>query len=106
MELTVEITHDGGVDTLRIGGEIDLATVGQLEDALGRLRARRLVIDLREVGFMDSSGLHALLRVREAQGDDGQTRLLIRRSGPVGLLLEMAGVADRFIVDEDGSSPA
>ena len=55
-------------------GELDAYTVGQFRDALAELATtRRLLIDLSEVPFMDSSGLGALIggirRAREADGD-------------------------------------
>lgn len=55
-------------------GELDAYTVGQFRDALAELSgARRLLIDLSEVPFMDSAGLGALIggirRTREADGE-------------------------------------
>jgi anti-sigma B factor antagonist len=55
-------------------GELDAYTVGQFRDALAELStASRLLIDLSDVPFMDSSGLGALIggirRAREADGD-------------------------------------
>ncbi|HEY6532187.1 MAG TPA: STAS domain-containing protein [Acidimicrobiales bacterium] len=55
-------------------GELDAYTVGQFRDALAGLASiQRLLIDLSDVPFMDSSGLGALIggirRAREADGD-------------------------------------
>lgn len=44
-------------------GELDLATVAQVEAALASLEEpRRVVIDLRGLTFIDSSGIHLLVR--------------------------------------------
>lgn len=52
-----------------VRGEIDVSTVGilaqRLRDAADR-EPQRLVIDLEEVGFMDSAGLSAFVRTRKA----------------------------------------
>jgi anti-sigma B factor antagonist len=55
-------------------GELDAYTVGSFREALAELSsARRLLIDLSDVPFMDSSGLGALIggirRAREADGE-------------------------------------
>ena len=57
-------------------GDLDVYTVGSLRDAFGELieaGTPRVVVDLDDVPFMDSSGLGALMggvrRLREAGGD-------------------------------------
>lgn len=55
-------------------GELDLATVDQLEDALRRLHdagTRSLVLDLRKLTFMASTGLRLMLRWHEFARRDG-----------------------------------
>jgi anti-sigma B factor antagonist len=55
-------------------GALDLATVAVLEDELAGLRDagfRALVVDLSRLEFMDSSGLHLVLRWTEAADKDG-----------------------------------
>jgi|1185.fasta_scaffold230538_1 anti-anti-sigma factor len=58
----------GEVVVVRLRGELDLAGVGELdrllEDAAVR-RARRVVVDLRELRFVDSTGLRRLIGIRE-----------------------------------------
>ena len=65
--LTVCDRWDDGVATVTVRGEIDLGTVGALSERLGdvaRQNPRQLVINLAEVRFLDSTGLHAFVRVR------------------------------------------
>src|SRR6476646_9127009 len=59
----------GGTSTLVVTGELDLATAPTLEGAVMRLcdqGARRLVIDLSRLEFIDASGLHAVSAARES----------------------------------------
>lgn len=55
--LVLPLEHAPG---LRLVGELDLATVGLLAEALAALPAGAGVLDLAELSFMDASGLHAL----------------------------------------------
>jgi anti-anti-sigma factor len=66
-DLTLQTTQVGQRTVLAAVGEIDLVTAQRLEkaadDALDQ-GAHDLWIDLAEVEFIDSTGIHALLQVR------------------------------------------
>ncbi len=58
---------DAGVVAVRVSGELDLATVGDLEETVeGALSEHPgpLVIDFTDCGFIDSSVLSVLVKVR------------------------------------------
>ncbi len=62
--LTVSTYDEGGCAVLVVVGEIDCATVDVLQDAMHKLFRRgrvRLVLDLSDVPFCDSSGLGVLV---------------------------------------------
>jgi anti-anti-sigma factor len=66
--LAVRDRWDGRVATVTVLGELDISTVDILSHALDKLARQspeRLVVDMAGVGFMDSSGLHAFVRVRK-----------------------------------------
>src|SRR3954454_6447304 len=66
--LQIEVVHKDDLAVAMCAGEVDLATAGQLETSLMRALddgARDLVVNLRDVTFMDSSGLTALLRAAD-----------------------------------------
>jgi len=72
--LEIEVQHNEQYTLCRPVGELDAYTVGAFREALAQLATvRRLLIDLSEVPFMDSSGLGALIggirRAREADGE-------------------------------------
>ncbi len=54
------------------------------------------MLDLAEVGFIDSSGLRSLLQARDACAARGLRFSLIVTDGPVSRLLDLAGVRDWF----------
>jgi anti-sigma B factor antagonist len=80
-------------------GELDLATGPVLERTLRELEESgfdRLVVDLRGVEFMDSSGLRLIMRWAEIARRDGCDLSLI--AGPPGVqrVFETTGLLDRL----------
>lgn len=82
-------------------GELDLATAPELERALTeRIRkGTAVVLDLRELAFMDSSGVRVLVTARRLAEGDGNADLTIIRpaeSSPVSRVLGISGIADQL----------
>jgi hypothetical protein len=69
--------REGGRDTawVRVAGELDIATAQQLEQALrvAEIRARRVVLNLRELTFTDSSGVHVIVDASNRQTNGTST---------------------------------
>jgi anti-anti-sigma factor len=90
--------HEGrgaeGVLTLRPAGELDIATAAQLERALvdDRRPGDRVVLDLADLEFIDSTGLRAIVRGAEAARRDGWELHLRPGSLAVQRVFEIAGV--------------
>jgi anti-sigma B factor antagonist len=90
--------HEGrgaeGVLTLRPAGELDIATAAQLERALvdDRRPGDRVVLDLADLEFIDSTGLRAIVRGAEAARRDGWELQLRPGSPAVQRVFEIAGV--------------
>jgi anti-sigma B factor antagonist len=60
--------HDAGTFVVSVHGDVDPVTAPELERELleaVQLGARRVVVDLTETAFFDSSAIHALLRSGE-----------------------------------------
>lgn len=94
--------HDGGVQ-LALSGELDLATLPALEQELDRVvpPEKRLVLDLRRLQFIDSSGLHALLRADRRLSDVGGQLTIVRGPRAVERLFSLTGLNTRLrIVDQ------
>jgi anti-sigma B factor antagonist len=89
---------DTGEMMVTVIGEIDLATAPQVQTAVSRYK-RRVVLDLRKVEFIDSTGIRMLIQEKKrlvAAGSD--LRLLI--SPTVRRLVELTGIEDMFQIDE------
>jgi anti-sigma B factor antagonist len=86
---------------VQLGGELDLATAPKLQEQLGEIvdeGADGLIIDLRGLGFMDSTGLRVLLGFRARLGEAERELVLVVADGPVLRLLELTGLVARFTV--------
>ncbi|MFY9549969.1 MAG: STAS domain-containing protein [Thermoanaerobaculia bacterium] len=99
-------THeDGSVTVLTVTGDL---VIGDAEAAFKRTVTRlleeghiHLLVDLSGVGFLDSSGLGALVRaLTNSQKEGGQTKLL--RAGPqIRKLLQMTKLDSVFEIHDD-----
>lgn len=80
-------------------GELDLGTVGALEqelrDAWAR-DARRIEIDLREVTFIGSTGVAVLLEANARAREAGAELTLIRGPMAVHRIFELTGIESQF----------
>jgi anti-anti-sigma factor len=66
-----------------------------------------VVLDLREVTFIDSSGLRALIMADQRVRAEGRRFVVVRGPDRVNQVLEMTGVAERIeLVDEPPSDGA
>ncbi|MGC5028432.1 STAS domain-containing protein [Micromonospora sp. DT229] len=76
MDLQLSVRPGRGCTVVEVHGELDMATSPQLREGLQRLidaGDRQVVVDLAGVGFMDSSGLGALVVMFKALRDiDGR----------------------------------
>ena len=101
-EIAEEEAGDGRV--VRLAGELDVATAPELARIVLRHRApnERVVLDLGELHFMDSTGLRILLKARRIAAEGGW--VLVLRSVPPNIrrLLELAGVEDAIPTESTG----
>jgi anti-sigma B factor antagonist len=101
----ISISDTDGRAVVEVRGELDLATAPELEAVLlERLDAgAEVVLDLRELQFMDSSGLRVLVTAH-ARASDGGPRFAIVRppaDSEVARILDIAGVEPQLnVVDE------
>jgi len=99
MGLTISspATHDGA-QRLVLSGDIDLATVSALREALTRAVKADTVtavdVDLTQVDFLDSTGIVALVEGRRLADGAGKGYRVAGAHGMVRHVLEITGVLD------------
>ncbi len=91
-------------DVLALAGEIDLATIPtvrqRLHTAIAARPGRVLTVDLTEVAFVDSAGIGVLLGARRRARAAGGDLVLAGLTPRVLRVLDQAGVAAVFAVDD------
>ena len=87
-----------GVASVYVAAELDIASAPELERVLRRaeLRAPLVVLDLRDLTFMDSRGLHVILCASNRARSAGRRLVLLRGPSQVQRLLTVSGAADRL----------
>ena len=86
---------------LELFGELDLATSPLLEAELEQVSdSKLLVIDLRGLDFIDSTGLGVIVRTHLHAQERGQEFAVIKGSGQVQRLLGLTGLSDQLPVAE------
>jgi anti-anti-sigma factor len=90
-----------GVATIALSGELDMATAPILSDSLARFEGNgvsTIVLDLHDLTFIDSTGLHVSLEARNRAMSNGQ-RLLVRGASPTAQRhVEIVG--QQFLLDD------
>lgn len=98
-QFRVEVERRGRAALISVAGELDLATGPELEAELGDISTddiELVVVDLRRLEFMDSTGLSIIVRAHQRLGGEGCELGLVRGSPQVQRLLDLTGVADRI----------
>src|SRR5437588_11158032 len=81
-DFNVEISGDDRATVLTVTGELDLATSPALEAQLERASSGPdlVILDLRGVSFMDSTGLSLLVKAQR-RAQESQRQLAVVRGG-------------------------
>jgi anti-anti-sigma factor len=93
----------GGWTVLAVAGELDLATADEFATAVrDQLADNRVLLDLRELSFMDSSGVR-VLDALQRDVDRGDRNLAIRGEfqDNVRMVLEMTGMLGVLPIREE-----
>ena len=95
MELQLATRHEGDVAVVSALGEVDVFSAPGLDSELDALIAAgnaRLVVDLSEVSFLDSTGLGVLVKaLKHAREADGWLHLVVT-SDRIRKIFEITGL--------------
>ena len=82
----------GAEARVEVRGELDIATLPQLERAVTRMRAQgleRMVIDLRSLSFLDSMSIELLLRLQGELSGAGAELVVVRGPRAVDRIFQL-----------------
>ncbi len=91
-----------------VEGELDIASAPRLEQTLrwAQTRARLVVLDLRQLTFIDSSGVHVIVPVSIRARRAGRRLIVVRGPSQVDRILALTGASDVIeIRDFDSVEP-
>jgi len=94
-----DVSRERDAASVRPLGELDLATVPILAGGVAHLRkagCRHLIFDLRQLGFIDSSGLRFLLECHAESRQHGFTMALVPGPPAVQMVFELTGTTNRL----------
>ena len=105
-----EVERREGLTSVRPRGELDVATAGTLLAVLNGIEgAEHLVLDLRGLSFIDSTGLHLLVALQQRAQRDGFRLSLLAPPAPVDKTIQLCGLDETLpfveVVDALESRP-
>jgi anti-sigma B factor antagonist len=109
-EFEIERVDDTVQVHLKLKGDLDLYTAPTFDDALVAVEGEKwptIVLDLRELEFLDSMALRLIMRTDARAKQDGRRLVLVRGPEFIDRVLELSGLRDHLtLVDEPPVAPA
>jgi anti-sigma B factor antagonist len=103
MTFSAEVARRSDAAVVVMKGDLDIATEAQATAQLDRAMdgCGVLIADLRELAFLDSTGVRVLLSAHLRAQERGLRFGIVRGEGMVARLLEVTRISDRFPVVDD-----
>lgn len=102
LEFSVDIVPDQDRVRVSPAGEVDIATADRLRQPVAELLEegyRRVVVDLRQVTFLDSTGVHTLIQCHERARDLGASMSIILGGPATRRVLDITGIIDHLEIE-------
>ncbi len=96
---TISVVPDRNEVALVLEGELDMASAEEVGAAVAELRATgfdRVVLNLRQVDFIDSTGLRTLIGLRNDAKRNGHALTLLAPAPMVGRIFDITGTRGLF----------
>ncbi len=107
--LQVQSEDRDGLVHVALRGELDLSTVGKVQDELRRVEAASppvVVLDLSKLTFLDSTGLRCLVTADERARDAGRRVVIVRGPDAVQRVFSITRLEERLEMVDDPSTVA
>jgi anti-anti-sigma factor len=94
----------GPVCTIRLTGELDAAVIGQLKEALAeaeRRKSEKVVFDVGELVFIDSTGIQTLIGAERAVDGTGHAVVVARPTGDVKRIFDLVALDKLVTIVDD-----
>jgi anti-anti-sigma factor len=107
----LDVTTEQRGDQLRVAlaGELDIVNAPGLEERLAAIEADgadTLILDLRDVEFIDSTGLRALIAANERARSAGRRLVVVSGAKAVDRLLSLTQLDQRLEIVDDPDAVA
>jgi anti-sigma B factor antagonist len=102
LELTTET--QGTTVRLALSGELDIAGAARVEQEFERIERElpaTIVLDLRELAFMDSTGLRVIVAADGRAREQERRLVIVRGSATVQRIIEMTRLHERLEIVDD-----
>ena len=93
---------------LVVRGDLDLYQAPQFDDALVEVEGEKwptIVLDLRELDFLDSMALRLIMRTQARAQQDGRRLVIVRGPAFLDRVLELSGLRDHLDVVDEPPTP-
>ena len=103
---TFDVTseHHGDSVHLRLSGELDISSAAKVEDELARIEPDRpgtIVLDLRSLAFMDSTGLRLLIAADTRARSQERKLLIVKGPEAVQRVFRITRLEERLEIVDD-----
>jgi anti-anti-sigma factor len=105
--LDVQSEDRHGLVHVALRGELDLSTVGKVQDELRRVEASSppvVVLDLSRLTFLDSTGLRCLVTADERARDEGRRVVIVRGPEAVQRVFSITRLEEHLEMVDDADT--
>lgn len=99
--MKIEESRNEGIIQLNVSGRVDFSTSSELQERILQAfqKGRTVVVDLREVDYMSSAGLRALLLGQKTASSKGGSLRLVHVQPSVQEVFNVTGFADILTIE-------
>jgi anti-sigma B factor antagonist len=103
--LTLTTSHEQEAVRVSLSGELDISSALTFDDELRRIEDEAepadVVLDLRELKFMDSTGMRLIIRAHQRVRRQGRRLSIEHLRAPIRRIFRLTGMHERLNVVDD-----